>query len=159
MESLEGYTNVIEVSREQFLAGPRKRTEKNLNQRSVESILYLSKSVEKNAKITLLPTAAAERVPYLDDVLEQFVEMGIVWSIIQQLGIKNRGDEATEIKIYCNKLTTLGYGAPDIADCISKYTETIDPVLAEIAWTAIDVINARRQIIDIEVFASERGKA
>ena len=140
MERPEGYANVIEVSREQFLAGPRRRT-------------------EKNAKITVLPTAAAERVPHLSDVLEQFVENGIISGIVEQLRIKNRIDEAIEIKIACHELLALEYGSTDIRDFVIEYTETIDPVLAEIAWTAIDVSNARLNIIDIEVFASERGKA
>lgn len=140
MDRHEGYANVIEVSREQFLAGPRRR-------------------FEKDAKITLLPTAAAEHVPYMDDVLEQFVENGIISGIIEQLIIKGRSDEATEIKIACHELLALKYGATDIKDFVIEYTETIDPALAEIAWTAIDIQNARLQIVDIEVFVSKRNKA
>ena len=140
MDRHEGYANVIEVSREQFLAGPRRR-------------------IEKDAKITLLPTAAAERVPYMDGVLEQFVENGIIYGIIEKLIIKSRSDEATEIKIACHELLALKYGATDIRDFVIEYTETIDPALAEIAWTAIDIQNARLQIIDIEVFVSKRNKA
>ncbi len=156
MNRSEGSGNVIFVSAEEFAAGPRHHnTQEKLSRLAIASIFDIPTIVESIAPVLLLPTALAERVPPMDEVLELLVETGIVSGIIEQLELTQCNDEAIEVKRACRELLALKYAATDIRDFVIEYVETIDPLLAEKAWMAVNINLARLQTVDIEVFASK----
>ena len=160
MISLEGSGNIIDVSREEFLRGPRRpRIDQALSRHALAPVLYFPNEVENLARVTMLPTAMKEKLADMDEVVELLVETDIISGILGELRLHEHDIDAWDLTNACDELRELGYDTTDIQEFVIDYTETIDAELHQKAILANGINNARKDTVDIEVFASLRSHA